>query len=77
MVEEFEYWTAYVWPSEFQRRSRLGQAHRWFFFEPRHLDIAPTPDGHEFGAWTWMSASQLIDQVVEFRKAPYRQVLGG
>ena len=27
--------------------------------------------------WTWMDPAELIDRVVDFRKQPYRQVLGG
>ena len=70
-------WTAYVWPPDFRRKGRLGQAHRWFFFEPIIDELAPRPDGHEFGAWAWFDVLKLIEQVVEFRKPCYRQVLGG
>lgn len=77
LVGEHEDWTAYVWPDRFRRNDRLGQAHRWFFFRARSDDIEPVPDGHEFGAWDWWDADRLIEQVVDFRKPPYRQVLGG
>ena len=59
------------------RDGRLGQEHRWFFFEPRGDDVVPTPDGHEFTNWSWMSVTDLVERVVDFRKAPYRLVLGG
>ena len=55
---------------------RIGQAHRWFFFEPLDDSIEPEPDGSEFAAWRWMSAPDLIECVVEFRRGPYAQVLG-
>ncbi len=77
LVDEYEGWTAYLWPSEMQRGERLGQAHRWFFFEPLVEPLEPKPDGSEFQNWKWMKPDQLIELVVEFRRQPYRQVLGG
>lgn len=77
LVDEYDGWTIYAWPSEMRRGDRLGQAHRWFFFEPLGDDIVPRPDGDEFCNWRWMSAASLIKRVVEFRKPPYQQVLGG
>lgn len=75
LVEEFPWWTAYVWPEPMRRNGRLGQAHRWFFFEPLTDDVEPTPDGSEFRAWRWMAPDDLIDSVVDFRRQPYEQVL--
>ena len=77
LLREHEDWTVYTWPKEMRPDERLGQVHRWFFFEWKGLDIEPTPDGNEFGAWRWMNPKDLIEQVVEFRQGPYRQVLGG
>lgn len=77
LVHEYEGWTAYLWPVEMRRNERLGQAHRWFFFEPIVEPIEPKPDGSEFGNWEWMTPEQLIERVVHFRKQPYQQVLGG
>ena len=77
LIGEHEHWTVYQWPASMRRNHRLGQVHRWFFFEAVSDDIEPSPDGHEFRDWTWMSTESLIDRVVEFRKAPYRQVLSG
>ena len=51
--------------------------HRWFFFEPIDEAVTPVPDGSEFSDWTWIDPDELIERVVGFRKAPYRQVLGG
>lgn len=76
LVDEWDGWTVYVWPEGMRRNGRLGQAHRWFFFEPVHDDVTPTPDGDEFTGWTWMPVHDLIERVVDFRRAPYRQVLG-
>lgn len=77
LVDEYEGWTAYLWPESMRRGERLGQAHRWFFFEPTVDPIRPVPDGKEFSDWKWMKPNKLIERVVEFRKQPYRQVLGG
>ncbi len=77
LVDEWDGWTVYLWPEEMRRDGRLGQAHRWFFFEPLHDEVEPTPDGSEFCRWTWMRVSDLVERVVGFRRAPYEQVLGG
>ncbi len=77
LVGEHDEWTVYAWPSSMRRGQRIGQVHRWFFFEPLSDDIAPEPDGSEFSNWRWMPTDELLGRVVEFRKAPYRQVLGG
>ncbi len=74
LVREHADWTVYVWPESMRVNHRLGQAHRWFFFRPREETVAPEPDGSEFRGWRWMSPEELVEQVVEFRKAPYRQV---
>lgn len=77
MVGEHPEWTVYEWPTSMRSGPRIGQVHRWFFFEPIVDDLRPRPDGSEFRSWAWMTTAELIDGVVEFRKAPYRQVLGG
>lgn len=77
LVDEYPGWTVYVWPEPMRRAHRLGQAHRWFFFQPFDEAVEPVPDGNEFSSWTWMHPTDLIDQVVDFRRGPYRQVLGG
>lgn len=77
LTGEHAEWTVYAWPDSMRPTDRLGQAHRWFFFEWRDGDVDPTPDGREFTAWRWIDPSDLIDQVVGFRQASYRSVLGG
>jgi len=73
-------WLAYEWPPEVRARKsardRLGQTQRWFVFEALTSDITPTPDGSEFVAWQWVKPRWLIDHVVEWRRGPYRRVLG-
>lgn len=77
LTGEYDGWTVYLWPQPMRRGERLGQAHRWFFFRPLTDSIEPVPDGKEFSDWAWMEPSELIDGVVDFRREPYRQVLGG
>ena len=77
LVDEHESYTVYAWPPEMRRNGRIGQVHRWFFFEPIREPITPTPDGIEFSAWMWIDPRELIEKVVGFRRSPYRQVLGG
>lgn len=77
LVGEHPDWTIYEWPSAMRSSQRLGQAHRWFFFERVDGGGDPTPDGSEFSAWRWMSPADLIASVVGFRQGPYRQVLDG
>jgi putative (di)nucleoside polyphosphate hydrolase len=77
LVDEHEHWTVYAWPRSMRDSERIGQVHRWFFFEPIVDQLEPVPDGKEFRSWKWMEPDELIDRVVDFRKGPYRQVLGG
>ena len=83
LVEEHPLWTVYEWPPEVaamkpasKTADRLGQAHKWFIFEPLGDDLRPQPDGVEFVAWQWMTPAELIAQVVAFRRHGYEQVLG-
>lgn len=76
LIDEADHWTVYAWPNSMRDSERIGQVHRWFFFEPVDESIEPTPDGKEFCGWRWIDPADLIDLVVEFRKGPYRQVFG-
>jgi putative (di)nucleoside polyphosphate hydrolase len=76
LVGEHEIWTVYEWPNAMRGSDRLGQVHRWFFFEPLDESVTPAPDGSEFTRWQWMRPADLIERVVDFRKQPYRQVFG-
>lgn len=70
-------WTVYELPVEHQRPGRLGQAHRWFYFDVVDDLVEPTPDGVEFSAWTWMTAEDLIEVVAPFRRPGYEEMLRG
>ena len=83
LVDVHPYWTVYEWPSHVvvnkppaKTADRLGQAHKWFIFEPLDgVALAPVPDMDEFVAWQWMTPAELTEQVVEFRRPGYEQVL--
>lgn len=70
-------WTVYELPPEHRRPGRLGQAHRWCFFEVVDDAVEPRPDGVEFTAWSWMTIGELIAQVAPFRRDGYEEALRG
>ncbi|RLE26345.1 MAG: RNA pyrophosphohydrolase [Actinobacteria bacterium] len=77
LIQEFPEWTIYEWPEGVgPKGKRMGQAQRWFIFHTCSDDVVPTPDGVEFVAWKWVEAHWLVDQIVEFRRSSYEQVLG-
>lgn len=80
LVAEHPAWTVYEWPEDVRWREpsgRRGQAQRWFLFDVLRPDVEPVPDGREFGAWQWVEAGWLVDQVIAFRRGPYEAVLPG
>lgn len=77
LVGEHADWTLYEWPPEVVAGgARLGQVHRWFFFEPIAEDVTPTPDGREFRDWRWVTPDWLVRHVAPFRRSSYQRVLG-
>jgi len=78
LVAEHSRWTTYEWPFRVRNRGkRLGQVHRWFTFRVLDDAVEPTPDGFEFRSWRWVTAEWLIDNVADFRRDSYTEVLGG
>jgi putative (di)nucleoside polyphosphate hydrolase len=76
-ADEHPVWTVQEWPPEVVRSGRrLGQVHRWFFFDVIDGDVEPVPDGDEFVAWQWVDPAWLVDQIVAFKRASYEQALG-
>lgn len=76
LVGEHPRWTVYELPVALRKGSRLGQAHRWFFFEASDDGLTPTPDDREFVRWRWLPPQELIATVVDFRRPGYEEVLG-
>ena len=77
LSEELPDWTVYEWPRRALDSKRLGQAHRWFFFDVLDATVEPSPDGSEFSTWRWVEPDWLLDNVVAFRRSSYRRALGG
>jgi putative (di)nucleoside polyphosphate hydrolase len=77
LVGEHPDWTLYEWPRDVVAGGeRLGQVHRWFFFEPIEADLTPIPDGREFQDWKWVRPEWLVHHVAPFRRPSYERVLG-
>ncbi len=75
LTEQSDGWTVYELPAGFRKQSAIGQAHRWFRGTICDDAIVPSPDGSEFSRWKWMMPSELVDDVIEFRRDGYRQQL--
>ncbi|MEQ8399544.1 MAG: RNA pyrophosphohydrolase [Roseitalea porphyridii] len=58
-----------------------GQEQHWFAFrflgDESEIRINPPPDGHkpEFDAWKWTDMATLADNIVDFKRDAYRQVV--
>jgi len=55
----------------------IGQAQRWYAlaFTGRDSDIDIAAHDREFDAWEWLSAAELLDRIVAFKKPIYETVL--
>lgn len=83
-IAELPRWLTYDLPAELIGKAwggrYRGQKQKWFayrFLGPEsEISILPPP-GHdvEFIAWRWVPVSELLDLVVPFKKAVYRDVL--
>lgn len=78
LTDEYDGWTFYTYPDDIaggRVAGRLGQAHRWFFFDVLDDHVEPVPDGHEFVDWRWTDVATLLAEVADFRRPGYLQVL--
>ena len=64
-------------PKYWEGRYR-GQAQRWYAlaFTGRDGDIDLAAHDREFDAWEWLTAAELLDRIVAFKKPIYETVLG-
>ena len=81
LLGEFPEWLAYQWPEGMASAKskgglRLGQVHRWFFFELLDASTEPRCDLREFVDWQWVTPQWILDRVIEFRRTAYRRALG-
>ena len=54
-----------------------GQAQRWFAlaFIGRHSDIDITAHNQEFDAWQWVTAGEMLERIIPFKRATYVAVV--
>ena len=55
----------------------VGQAQRWFAlaFTGRDTDIDIAAHDQEFDAWQWMTAAEMLDRIVPFKRPTYDAVV--
>jgi putative (di)nucleoside polyphosphate hydrolase len=60
-----------IWGGRFR-----GQEQKWFLlrFEGEDALIDIARDHAEFSAWAWMDPADLIDRIVPFKRAIYRDI---
>jgi putative (di)nucleoside polyphosphate hydrolase len=56
-----------------------GQRQKWFAMRftgaEQEIDLAPAGHTPEFDAWRWASASEVLEQIVTFKRPAYEAVL--
>ena len=56
-----------------------GQRQKWFAMRftgaEQEIDLAPAGHKPEFDAWRWASASEVLEQIVTFKRPAYEAVL--
>jgi putative (di)nucleoside polyphosphate hydrolase len=84
LIAESPGWYSYDLPEALRPRAwggrYRGQRQKWFamrFLGPEAEIAIERPPGQdrEFDAWRWAEASELVSQVVPFKRAVYAQVL--
>jgi putative (di)nucleoside polyphosphate hydrolase len=81
VIDETPDWLTYDLPDHligkvWKGRYR-GQKQRWFLlrFLGRDADIRLETDHPEFSEWRWLTADELLDGIVPFKRAVYDQVV--
>jgi putative (di)nucleoside polyphosphate hydrolase len=66
-----EHLLGHVWGGKYR-----GQKQKWFAlqFLGQDSEISIDTDDPEFRTWAWMSAEDLLDSIVEFKRAVYAEV---
>ena len=81
LLRESAGWFSYDVPVEIAQRlwnSRWrGQAQKWFAlaFTGRDSDIEIAAHDHEFDAWQWLPATDMLERIVAFKRPVYEAVL--
>lgn len=78
---ETEGWIAYDLPHDIVPRiwkgRYKGQEQKWFLLRFHGTDdqVNIEVDHQEFSAWRWLPVSELVDNIVPFKRAVYEQVV--
>ncbi|XP_071721814.1 nudix hydrolase 26, chloroplastic-like [Rutidosis leptorrhynchoides] len=87
VIAEVPHWLTYDFPPDVREKLKRqwgsdwkGQAQKWYLlkFNGTEEEINLLGDGTEkpeFGAWSWMSPEQLLENVVDFKKPVYKEVM--
>lgn len=82
MIAESTRWYSYDFPAGVnfvseKKKKFAGQTQKWFLFQftggESEIQI-DRPDA-EFNAWKWVPAEQVVDLIVDFKRAVYEQVV--
>jgi putative (di)nucleoside polyphosphate hydrolase len=74
LLEASREWMVYELPAALRSpKVGWGQAQRWFLFRARP-GAKVRPDGKEFDAFAWITQTELLSRVVEFRRPVYVRV---
>lgn len=81
VVTETEDWLPYDLPEELMGKlwkgKYRGQAQKWFLLDFHGTDdqVNIDTDHPEFSAWKWLPPSELIENIVPFKREVYQRVL--
>jgi putative (di)nucleoside polyphosphate hydrolase len=76
-------WLGYVFPPEHEgskiAKGWRGQKQIWFAFafegQDAEIDLHSHGDDIEFDAWRWAELDEALDEVIDFKRDVYRQVI--
>lgn len=82
MIAESTRWYSYDFPAGVnfvseKKKKFAGQTQKWFLFQftGGESEIRIDRPDAEFNAWKWVPAEQVVDLIVEFKRAVYEQVV--
>ncbi len=83
VLAETRNWIPYDLPPEFVgtalKGKFRGQRQKWFAMSftgtDQEIDLQPPGHEQEFDAWRWASASEVLENVVTFKRSAYEAVL--
>ncbi len=78
LLAEYPLWLGYEYPEQvYKKFGRRGQTQKWFLFQIKddstQLNIKDVQTV-EFISWKWTDIDQVVEQMVEFKKAVYQTI---